>query len=226
MVKISVIIPTYDDEEDLIKELIISLENQILIPSEIIFVNSGKNKIGNFIKNYISDNFKIKYLYIEHAYPGKARNLGVELSSFEWIAFLDSKTIPNKNWLRGTYDYLINSKKDIVFGKTLFLSKNNFQELIKAATYGNLSHETTPGTLLNKKIFKKNGNFIEHLRSSEDLEWRERARAKFRTDTLKNHSLTYSKLPNDFIFLFKKYFIFSIHTAGSDVLKNQKTYIS
>ena len=42
----------------------------------------------------------------------------------------------------------------------------------KATIYGSFPVETLPGTMLRKKTFYQIGEFIEQIRSSEDLEWR------------------------------------------------------
>ena len=62
--------------------------------------------LGDFSHNEIeinlhkyNDNIEIKYKKIEESFPGRARNLGVQIASEKYVVFLDSKTIPNRNWL-------------------------------------------------------------------------------------------------------------------------------
>ena len=94
---ISVIIPTYNDSENDIKKILLSLNNQTFFPKEIIFIDSSDNDHSKkIIENFETLNFKIRYHHVSHAYPGKARNIGVQLSQEEWIGFLDSKTMFSK----------------------------------------------------------------------------------------------------------------------------------
>ena len=49
-----------------------------------------------------------------------ARNFGASLASSKWIAFLDSKTVPNSNWLKMTLEKAISKNAYLVFGKTKY----------------------------------------------------------------------------------------------------------
>ena len=67
----------------------------------------------------------------------------------------------------------IDEKYDVVFGHTKYIEHNNFQMLLRAATYGSLGgHETTPGTLVHTENFLSSGGFIEGVRAGDDQEWR------------------------------------------------------
>ena len=74
MKKISVLIPCYNEEEN-IKEIVIAVEEQIKkylsqYDYEIVFIdNDSKDKTRNIIENVISHNKKVKAIY-------NARNFG------------------------------------------------------------------------------------------------------------------------------------------------------
>jgi glycosyltransferase involved in cell wall biosynthesis len=85
---VSVIIPTYNRQEELIRA-VDSVLNQTYQQTEIIVVDDGSSvKAGEILKKI--DALNLKIIYQENKGPAAARNRGVEESSSEWLAFLDS----------------------------------------------------------------------------------------------------------------------------------------
>ena len=95
---ISIILPTFS-EFDPIVETLDSINNQIFKPVEIIIVDSSLTTVIQIIINKYKSSIPIIYHWIPKAFPGHARNIGVNQSKSDTIAFLDSKTIPELNWL-------------------------------------------------------------------------------------------------------------------------------
>ncbi len=220
---ISLIIPVKNDYESF-KKVFTSCLNQSLKPKEIIIVDSSNN---NLIEDYLeSVNTKISVLYNKqlNKYPGEARNIGIKKAKYEYIAFIDSKTIPINNWLEIQFNKLKNYNYDVVFGSTQYMAKNYIQELIRAATFGKIKHITTPGSLVRREVALKNF-FIERVRTSDDLEWRERLVKKNNRIASTDITLTkYESLPNSIILLLKRYFIYSYHTAQVNVDNKTKFF--
>ena len=114
---ISLIIPTRDDLSPLI-EVIEGVNHQDYLPKEIIIVDTSlKDEIYEYIKNH-KNKIPINYFRERNAYPGRARNIGVNKAKEEWIAFLDSKTVPKKYWLKRNIAKIIKSDLNIIFGFT------------------------------------------------------------------------------------------------------------
>ena len=202
---ISIIIPIRNHRIPLARVLS-SINNQSLAPDEVVIVDSSTdNAVCELISNFESI-FPILYHSEKNTYPGEARNIGVGLANCEWIAFLDSKTIPEDDWLV-KYQHLIQAyRADVIFGVTRFDAASPFQKALRAATYGNIGHQTVPGTLIKKKVFIDSGGFLEHVRMGEDIEWRER----LIKDGLNIHKpeepvITYTGLPDNFSSTVKKY---------------------
>ncbi len=87
--KVSVIIPTYNDSNNLIKA-IESVLSQTYPNIEIIVVDDGStDDTRNILSSYIDSN-KIIYLYQKNSSVGVARENGVKISNGEYIAYLDS----------------------------------------------------------------------------------------------------------------------------------------
>lgn len=215
--KISVIIPSKDDFK-IFNQTFNSVINQKLLPDEIIIVDSSKD---NKIENYLNDVFSkinIRFIKVNNKYPGEARNIGIRIAKHELIAFLDSKTIPSNLWLKDFNEKIVNEQYDIVFGTTKYIYKTNTQKKIRAATFGNKFHLTTPGTLIKKTILMQNNFFIEQVRTADDLEWRLRLiKKKYKIYKPNKQYLTYESLPNNIFALLKRYFIYSFHTAQVNV---------
>lgn len=91
MVKVSVIIPTYNRYETLVRA-VKSVQEQTHTDTEIIVVNDGstqleyENKIPDVVWIDLKPNTKQKFGF---PCPGHVRNQGIEHATGEWIAFLD-----------------------------------------------------------------------------------------------------------------------------------------
>ena len=220
--QISIVIP-FRGEIGLLRPLIKSIYHQTLSPVEIVIINSYSNEnLGETINKYLNKS-SIVYHFEKNAYPGKARNIGVRVAKCEWIAFLDLKTIPAKDWLERYCFILDNCHCDMIFGVTKYEAKSSFQKTLRASTYGKIGHHTVPGTIIKKKVFIDSDGFLEHVRMAEDIEWRNRLTKKginiFRPE---NPLILYTGLPNNFFMTVKKYLISGYHTARLNILRNVK----
>lgn len=229
---ISVIIPAFNYKDSL-KKTLDAVDQQSITPNQIIIIDSSKNnskaqyEIERMIDEH-SGKAKIVYKKVSQAYPGKARNLGAEIASSKWLAFLDSKTIPNNSWLMDSFNEVSLNGVEVVFGLTHYIAKTNSQFIVKAAVYGDLGVETTPGTLISKENFIKIGGFIEEVRAAEDLEWRNRVKKSsltFKIPTKKN--LIYSEIPDSLYKNIKRFFVYQLFTAKVNVqIKIKGLYLS
>ena len=224
---ISIIVPTYNCSENL-KKLLQSIFAQSLQPDEIIIVDSSTDRSIEDLLTSITSELPLIYKRSVKKYPGENRNEGAASASHEWLAFLDVGTIPRENWLKINMKLAIDEKYDVVFGNTKYRALNNFQMLLRAATYGSMGHETTPGTLVQIKNFQKSGGFIEGIRAGEDQEWRLQIRDVCKKLTTPDDiTLDYSSLPNSLITLQKKYFIYYMHSAKVSAQRNTRdVYLS
>ena len=217
---ISIIVPTYNCSDNL-KKLLQSIFDQSLQPDEIIIVDSSIDRSIEDSITSITSEIPLIYKRSVKKYPGEKRNEGASIASHEWLAFLDVGTIPRKNWLKNNMTLAIDEKYDVVFGHTKYRALNDFQMLLRAATYGSLGHETTPGTLVHIENFLSSGGFIEGVRAGDDQEWRLQLRDVCKKLTIPDDiTLDYSSLPNSLIALQKKYFIYYMHSAKVRAQRN------
>tara|TARA_B100001173_G_scaffold312513_1_gene334285 strand:+ start:3051 stop:4217 length:1167 start_codon:yes stop_codon:yes gene_type:complete len=225
MKEISVIIPTYNFVE-VTKEVIEATLTQSYLPKEIIIIDSSEsNAIEVMIGNLNSD-IPVVYKKVTKLFPGEARNKGVKFSKYEWLAFLDSKTIPEKNWLERNINLTIDESLDVVFGSTKYLSTTEFQKCIKACTHGNKIVETTPGSLIDRTNFNSIGGFQEKVRTGDDMAWRQKIKASALTwDNPGEATLTYSELPSKLFDAIRRFFIYQLYGSKVNIQNTNKNII-
>ncbi|MFC1848593.1 glycosyltransferase family 2 protein [candidate division CSSED10-310 bacterium] len=99
MYDFSVIIPTYNRPESLVK-VIYALEHQQDAPSfEIIVVDDGSAcDTGQDLKQ-VHVTRALQFIEADHKGPATARNRGISASKSHYLAFLGDDTIPEKDWL-------------------------------------------------------------------------------------------------------------------------------
>jgi glycosyltransferase involved in cell wall biosynthesis len=95
---ISVIVPSYN-RADLIPQTVHSILNQSHPPAEVIVVDDGSTDNTETVLQQFGS--AIKYLRIQNAGQARARNIGVEASTSEWIAFCDSDDLWQPDKLSG-----------------------------------------------------------------------------------------------------------------------------
>jgi len=224
-IKVSVIVPTMGFS-DSVNEILNQLKLQTHKPSEVILVDSSRDNSVKKVSEKYNSFFNIKVIDVNNAFPGEARNLGVHESSYSVLAFLDSKTIPNEDWLEYGLNKLDVHEDSIIFGSTLYKAKTNKQKILQACIFGSSPVTTTPGSVLKKKTFLDIGYFVEGVRTGDDLEWRNRIlKNNLKVIIPSTYTLTYSHISEKFWQEIKRQFIYQFHGAFLDVQLKTKTVI-
>ena len=181
---VSVIIPCFCCSET-IEKTIESVLNQTLLPKEIIIINDGSRDAGktkeklDAIKNNIYINFK-KIILInidlkKNYGPSYARNKGWNLSTQNYIAFLDSDDLWDKNKIKLQYNWMENHKEVCFTGHksdyNLNFTKNNIRFFnFKNITINQLlfkNYFPTRTVMIKRKV---NFRFDENKRFGEDFD--------------------------------------------------------
>lgn len=115
MKKVSIIIPVWGVEK-YISKCLDSLVNQTLKDIEIIVVNDGspdnsQKIIDKYVKKYPG---KVKSYIKENGGQGSARNYGIEVSTGEYIGFVDSDDFVELDMFEKMYNKAKQDKSDIV----------------------------------------------------------------------------------------------------------------
>lgn len=223
-IKISIIIPHKDDLSSL-KSLILSLDNSLYSNCEILIIDSSTcNMLPALGELAHSSPIQIKIVQGVNYYPGKARNIGIKHATGEIICFLDSKTIPTKNWLSDGLLQLNEGGNDIVLGKFQSIESSLFTKIVKAATFGNIPHYCLPGTITHKKIFLEAGGFHPSTRAGEDIDWLNRMKnLGYTIKKPQDINLIYSGLPTSLLGVVKKWYLYSMENAKVNILIAQKS---
>ena len=170
---ISVVIPSNHSHQALFK-IVNAVCCQTIKPSEIVIVDSARE--GGICPEEVSricctNDIKLNYVHLNHALPGLARNLGINISTSKLIAFVDVQTIPRPYWLQESLRLLFEGDIDGVFGGTQFTANSNFEKLVRDAFYGCNPRKTLPGSVFKRDVILKTGHFIDWVRAGEDTEW-------------------------------------------------------
>lgn len=178
---ISVVIPTFNREDKVIKA-ISSVLAQTFRPKEIIVVDDGSmdSTISKIQETFPNPSDRIQILSLVHKGVSHARNRGVEKASGDWIAFLDSddEWLPEK--LERQWKYcekhpeteIIQSQEIwIRNGKRVnppaYLSKRNgwiFEQSLEFCSV------TPSSVLLKKDLYENQGGMDERLPACEDYD--------------------------------------------------------
>lgn len=158
MTKVSVIVPIFNSEKYL-KKCIDSLINQTLSDMEFILINDGSTDGSDSIVKSYNDS-RIKYFKRSNHGIGATRNFGIEKSSGDFIAFLDSDDYVSEDMFYKMYNKCIENNLDIVICDYI-KEKDNYTEQIFFNDFGITSLKESPNLLLDvnlapwNKIYKK-----------------------------------------------------------------------
>ncbi|MAG37883.1 hypothetical protein CMI45_00650 [Candidatus Pacearchaeota archaeon] len=112
MVKLSIIIPTHNEESD-ISSCLQSLEKQSFSDFEVIVVDDGStDDTLKIVKNH-KGKLKIKIIKGQHKGPGFSRNLGAKSAKGEILIFIDADMTFHKDYLKNLTSPIIKNKKII-----------------------------------------------------------------------------------------------------------------
>lgn len=173
--QISVIVPTLGSRMQYLKEALISINNQTLLPLEIIIVNNGVLKLLPMELGY-SSRVPIKIIdSVAKAGAPQARNIGAALANGNFLAFLDDDDLWGHTFLEasmqailvnemdcclGRIDKLENDKINVFMNATNLLSIRSFLIMNPGATGSNI--------LIKKEVFRNIGGFDTNLCPCED----------------------------------------------------------
>tara|TARA_B110000027_G_scaffold130386_1_gene153126 strand:+ start:1644 stop:2390 length:747 start_codon:yes stop_codon:yes gene_type:complete len=169
MIKVSIIIPYFRNLE-FFKKTIKSVLDQSYKNYEIIIIyDDPKKKELHLLKKLIINNKKIRLLINQNNIgAGPSRNKGIKISQGNYLAFIDSDDLWNKNKLRKQIDFMRKKKINISHTSYLIIDEHNksistriakkeldYKNLLNSCDIG-LSTVILTKTLFNKYKFSKN----------------------------------------------------------------------
>lgn len=126
MKKISVIIPVYNAEDYLVI-CINGLINQTYNNMEFIFIDDGStDKSLAILTEYEKQDSRIKVIHQDNKGVSASRNKGLELATGDYIGFVDSDDIIDKNMYERLANSILKSNSDIAICQHIAF-KNKFE---------------------------------------------------------------------------------------------------
>ena len=183
---ISVIIPTYN-RAHILPRALDSVLAQTQLPIEIIVVNDGST---DGTKSVLSNYSGLKIIDQQHSGVSAARNIGLEHTNGEWIAFLDSddEWLPEK--LEQQWAAICNDDKLICHTEEIWIRNGQrVNPMKKHQKFGGMIYErclplcviSPSSVMIHKSIFEVVGVFDESLEVCEDYDLWLRICAKYPT---------------------------------------------
>ena len=177
MPKISIIIPIYN-AENYLKRCLDSVINQTLKDIEIICINDcSKDSSLEILKEYSKKDNRIKIINLkENKGESKARNIGLDNTNSEYIAFLDNDDEIDLDFYEKLYNKAIKTNSDIVKAGVDIINydkkhqKDNLNELIKqnnSKLY--FTHYWWSAIYKSSLIKENNIKFLEKYEIGEDI---------------------------------------------------------
>jgi len=179
----SVIIPLYNKAK-YIKKTIQSVLNQTFRNFELIIINDGSTDDSLQIVENISDN-RTRIINKPNGGVSSARNLGIKIARYNYIALLDADDLWMPNYLEEMYNMIHLYPNDSFFGSNFLFIKNEL--IIKSKVQVNLeagkcgyidyyesfykakySPICSSAVVFNKRLFNQ-FKFRENLKSGEDI---------------------------------------------------------
>ena len=141
--------------------LLISIENQIYKPNEVIFIDDNSiDETYNFLINYSK-----KYNYIKvikNSNKGKKSAIieAAKIAKSEYLIFTDADCILNKNHCQLALEYLSKNNSDMLLGAVDINDEKGIFNIIEKIEFTSLQAVTAYSALLNNPIMCNGANLV------------------------------------------------------------------
>ncbi len=227
-VRVSVVIPARD-EQDSIAPLLDSLLEQTWPAAEIVVVDAGSlDGTAQMVREYRPKcsfaAVPIRLLALGPAYPGIARNAGVEAAVSAHIAFTDAGIRVDRQWLERLCAPLQQAQQaaaappDVVFGSyepviTTFFAQCAATAYVPARSPDKGKEIRGPfiaSCLLRKSAFEASGGFPPY-RAAEDLMFFDKIRDRNWTTAYAPHAIARWEMASGWLSTFRRFRLYSYH---------------
>ena len=173
--QISVIVPTLGLRGLYLKEALRSINNQTLLPLEIIIVNNGILKLLPMELEYYSQ-VPIKIIdSVAKSGAPQARNIGASLAQGNFLAFLDDDDLWGYTFLETAMRAILVNEMDCCLGRIDKFENNKISRFMDATNllFVRSFLIMNPGAtgsniLIKKEVFRNIGGFDTNLSPCED----------------------------------------------------------
>lgn len=230
---IAVVVPILNEALGL-PSLLSAISSQTRRPDEIIFIDAGSTDssreiIANWWQHNCWPSGSCHVVVNLGGYPGHNRNMGINMATCEWIAFIDGGINPENDWLEKLYQHTLVTGSKAVFGVCDFCGENEISTAVCALSYGvGTKRPVLPASLFHKDVFQICGHFDETLRAAEDIKWIASLEQRLGRKVVCNDALVhYSTFPDSLSAVARKYFMYQRHVVKAGFGKrSQILYVS
>ncbi len=175
--KLTVIIPAYNCA-GYIEETLASVFNQTRKPYEILVVNDGStDNTADVVSKYPA----VRLINKTNQGPSETRNRGIQESSGNWIAFLDSDDMWHPEKIEKVEQYIAaNPQTDMISTAFYIGNEESWKKITPRRLYNprdsffiqlyRRSFIATSSVVIKKEILMKTGGFDTELLVAEDLD--------------------------------------------------------
>ncbi len=220
--KFSIILPTYNRAETFLKEAIDSIVSQSYKNWELLIIdNHSEDNTDELINSYKDSRIKT-YKIKNDGNIAKSRNLGINRSSGEYIALIDSDDFWHKDKLKVSHEYLDKNKTKGLCHSEYWLDETGQSQIRHYGTKGfsynslliNGNNLSLSAVIVHKYILENLDGFSEnsdHITAEDYDLWLKLAKSNYKIEFIKNILGT-----------------FRVHQSSEsrDVLKNIKAICS
>lgn len=168
---ISVIL-TVLNEENNIGHLLEAMNNQSVIPNEIVIVDAGStDKTVEIIQGF-KDKLNINLVISKGVNIAEGRNIAIKMASYPVIAVIDGGAIPDRYWVEEITKPIIEGKAEVVGGFFKPVAKNKLQKAIAQVTTAPKPERnflpSSRSIAFHKSVWEEVGGYPEWLNWGED----------------------------------------------------------
>jgi len=166
---ISVVIPTYNPKEEILKATLDSVVNQTYRNIEIWLIDDGsQNNLLPLVERM--NDTRIHYRKLPHTNANVARNYGIENSSGNYIAMLDTDDLWKENHLADCLQLLLSSSADGLYGSLLLRNPaSQIERIVQSRKL--IEGETMIDYLLLTGYGAQTSTLFMRAETAKDIRW-------------------------------------------------------
>lgn len=179
---VSVILTTYNGvTRGYLRQAVESALSQSSEQFELIIVDDGSHDATpQFCQQFLGDQ-RVSFYRQENQGPAAARNAGIRLARYRYITFLDDDDFYEPTMVESLYQAISHGSEQnvgMVYCRARYIDSQantlktplykGFLSVYEELFHGNIL--STPGLIIDRKVFDKVGTFREDLRYAEDYD--------------------------------------------------------
>lgn len=114
---IDIIMPVYNTPIDDLKRCLSSIERQTFKDYKVYIIDDGSlDDVRSFLDEYVRDKDEVIVKHVVNGGVSRARNIGIDSSSAEYLTFVDSDDTLEDNFLEEAFSLIKDNDLDLVIG--------------------------------------------------------------------------------------------------------------